>query len=124
MIRPKLPHQFRHASQFALRMIRIESLAQSVGGLFRFELQQHPVKQRELLAIHALDLFVQDGLELFRLDRRCGVAVFHAGTLHRRNEADKVAQKRGAKWFEPLIYVACLPGTLNSQLSNINSEHV
>jgi len=94
VFRPELPHQLRHTPQLALRVIRIESLTQAVGGLLRFELQQHAVKQHELLAVHALDLFVQDGLELFRLHWRGGMAAFHVGTIQRRNGADKTAMNR------------------------------
>jgi len=50
---PELPHQLRHAPQLALRVIRIESLAQAIRSLFCFELQQQAIQQRELLTAHA-----------------------------------------------------------------------
>jgi hypothetical protein len=106
MFRPELPHQFRHAPEFTLRLVRVESLAQVIGGLLGFELQQHVVEQRELLAVHPLDFLVQDGLELLRRNRRGGLAAFHAGTIHPQNPPDKGGpnnndsaeiQRKGAK---------------------------
>jgi hypothetical protein len=75
---PELPYQLRRAPEFTLRMIRIERLAQMVGGLLGFELQQHAVEQSELLAVHPLDFLVQNRLELLRRERRGRLAAFHA----------------------------------------------
>jgi hypothetical protein len=64
-----------------------------VGGLLGFELQQHAVEQDKLLAIHPLDLLVQDGFEALRRDRRGGVATFHAEAIHPHNQPDKPKQR-------------------------------
>ena len=89
MFRPELLHQLGHAPQLALRVISVESLAEPVGKLLGFELQQHAIKQQELLAVHALELLMQDGLELLRFDWRMRMAATHVGTIHSRNKADK-----------------------------------
>jgi hypothetical protein len=100
---PELPHQFRHAPEFALRLVRVKSLAQVVGDLLGFKLQQHAVEQRELLGIHPLDFLVQDGLELLRRDRVGSAVAFHAGTIHLQTPPDKgVKQARTPDKFKPL----------------------
>lgn len=83
MFCPELPHQFGHALEFALRLIGIKCFAQVFGGLFGFDLQQHAIQQHELRVGHALNFLVQDGLELFRLQRCGGLAAFHGFTINR-----------------------------------------
>jgi hypothetical protein len=88
-VSPELLHQLGHPPQSALRVIGVESLAQAVGNLLGFELQQHAVKQRQLLAVHAFDSLAQDRFELLRFDRHRGVAASHVGTIPRPSETDK-----------------------------------
>ena len=79
VFRAELPHQFGNALKPALRVVCVKCLAQAISRLLGFELQQHAVQQRQLLAIHALNLLMQDRFKPFR---RHGITIFHAQTIH------------------------------------------
>ena len=49
-------------------MVFVEGFAKAVSELLRFQLQQEAVEQGQVLAVHPLDLVVQNGLQLFQLD--------------------------------------------------------
>jgi len=86
---PPTAYQLRRPPKLALRVFRVERLAQMVGRLLDFELQQYAVEQRELLAVHSLDFLVQDRLELFRRDRRRSITTFHTGIIPPQDQPDK-----------------------------------
>jgi hypothetical protein len=68
MFRAKLFHQFGNAPQLALLTVFVEGFIQPIGQFLGFDLKQNAIEQRKMLGIHALDFFVQHGLQLFRLD--------------------------------------------------------
>lgn len=64
-------------------MVLVERFAQALSPLLGFELKQQAVHQVKMLAIHPLDLLMQNGLQLLRFNRHW---------LRRRLHEGKVAE--------------------------------
>jgi hypothetical protein len=64
----KLFYQFSNAAKLALLAVFVKSVIQTAGEFLGLDLQQDAIEQRKMLGIHALNFFVQYGLQFFRLN--------------------------------------------------------
>jgi len=65
----KLSDQFRHPLPQILLVVLFKGVTQPVGEFFSLQLEQDAVEQDEVRAVHMLDLSMELGLQLFRLNR-------------------------------------------------------
>jgi len=76
-----IPSPIQKCAAAALLMVFIEGFAKALSEFLRFQLKQEAVDQGQVLAVHTLDLVVQNGLQLFGLNWHWLQRRFHGAKI-------------------------------------------